>query len=147
MAKISNLLIHHTEGERPAPSEHVSISRTGGIVGDSHDGGRLNRQVLVSDARVLSQMRLAPGDLREQITAEGVPFDELAPGTRVLFGEAEAEVLGPCAPCLSIGEYLGVPDKEAFRDAMQQKRGMFVLFDAKSAGTKISVGDEIRVLQ
>lgn len=147
MAKVVNILLHHTETLPPRPVEDAVVSPNGGLVGDSHDGRRQHRQVLLTDAQLLSQLGLAPGDLREQITVEGLAVDGLAEGTKVAIGDAVAVVQGECAPCFTIGGYLGEEDVEAFRDKLIGKRGTFVLFDEASAGTSIAVGDEVKVLE
>ena len=147
MGQVLSILMHHTETLPPSPVDNAEVSSTGGLVGDSHDGGRAHRQVLLTDASVLDQKGLKPGDLREQITIAGLAVDPLSKGTLLAIGDAVAEVQGECAPCLTIGGYLGVEDVEAFRDEMVNKRGIFVAFKSDSAGKTIRVGDEVQVLQ
>lgn len=146
MASIRSLLIHHTETLPPRPVSDVSVSTTGGLVGDSHDGGRAGRQVLLSDAEVLAALGLSPGDLREQITVDGLAVDSLQEGSLLRVGSAVAEVMGECKPCLTIGAYLGVDDPEAFRDQMTGRRGMFIRFLPDHAGAVLQVGDPVEVV-
>jgi MOSC domain-containing protein YiiM len=96
------------------------------------------------DRSVLQDHDLAPGALREQLTVEGLPeLDSLPPGTRIAAGAGILEVIDSCAPCLVIGEYNGVEDREAFRQSLEGRRGMFVEFVEPA---EISVGDVVRVL-
>lgn len=145
MASIHKILLHHTETEPPRAVESARITPTGGIDGDSHASGREHRRVLATDLEVLGTMGLFPGDLREQITITGMQVDSLDEGVILQIGSARAKVLGPCAPCLTIGSYLGVADVESFRDQMTDRRGRFLLFEG-SDGVEISVGDEVRLL-
>lgn len=145
MASIHKILLHHTETQPPSAVESARITSSGGIEGDSHASGREHRRVLATDLAVLKDRGLSPGDLREQITITGMQVDSLDEGTILQIGSATAKVLGPCAPCLTIGAYLGVGDVEAFRDQMTDRRGRFLLFE-DSDGVQISVGDEVRLL-
>lgn len=144
MASIHKILLHHTETQPPRAVDSARITSTGGIDGDSHASGREHRRVLATDLEVLATMGLSPGDLREQITITGLQVDSLDEGSILQIGSARAKILGPCAPCLTIGSYLGVADVEAFRDQMTDRRGRFLLFE-ESDGIEISVGDEVRL--
>lgn len=145
MASIHQIHIHHTETALGRQVDKATVLQGGGIEGDSHSGGRPNRQVLVVSKAVLDEAGLNPGDLREQITVEGIDVDSLSEGTVLRFGDVTAEVLGECKPCLTIGGYLGVDDVEQFRDSMIGKRGMFVIFQNVAEGACIAVGDPVTV--
>lgn len=116
----------------------------GGIEGDVH-AHRPSRAVLVIDRATLDALHLAPGDLREEITIEGIPdVTNLPEDTELRIGGVTLRVNGPCDPCTHIGELLGVPDREAFRQSLLGRRGALCTVAAVSA--PIRVGDPVEVL-
>lgn len=143
MGKVVGLFLFEEEGAPPNAVETVYPASNGGFAGDRH-GVRSGRKILAADAAALGSLGLSPGAVREQITIDGIPgLDSLPVGTRLRAGKAIFEVTKPCAPCLVIGEYNGVEDKEAFRAALEGKRGIFVMFVEPGA---VSVGDEVSVV-
>ncbi|MFN2610339.1 MAG: MOSC domain-containing protein [Actinomycetota bacterium] len=143
MANIEALHLHEIETQKPRATGSVTITSGGGLEGDSHKDAREKRRVLVVDSSVLRVQGLTPGDLREQITVDGLAVDDLVVGSMIRIGAAQAIVVKPCEPCTTIGGYLGVDDVEAFRDSMKDQRGVFVLFREEDAGTQLYVGDEV----
>lgn len=143
MPSISAIHLHEVETQHPRPVQSAKITASGGIDGDSHE--RAGRKVLLVSSQVLTGMQLAPGDLREQLTIDGMDVNSLPEGSRLKIGAVSAVVQGECAPCLTIGAYLEVPDPEGFRGSLTDKRGRFVVFDPSSAGQTIHVGDEVEV--
>jgi len=141
---IAAILLHEEETKLPRAVPTAKIGASGALQGDSHSAAQPKRRLLATSKMHLDEAGLAPGDLREQIAVEGLDLDALPAGTKLRFGGAEAEVLGPCAPCLTIGGYLKVSDPEAFREKMTEKRGVFIRFD--SAGYELSVGDDVEVV-
>src|SRR5207302_11255564 len=70
----------------------------GGIEGDVH-AERTSRAVLVVDRATLDALRLSPGDLREEITIEGLPdVTNLPIDTELRIGGVTLRVNGPCQP-------------------------------------------------
>jgi MOSC domain-containing protein YiiM len=115
----------------------------GGLEGDVH-AGRSSRAVLVVDRATLDALQLRPGDLREEITIEGVPdVTNLPEDTELRIGGVTLRVNGPCDPCTHIGELLGVPDREAFRQSLFGRRGALCTVAAVSA--PIRVGDPVEM--
>ena len=116
----------------------------GGLVGDVH-AHRTSRAVLVIDRATLDALQLAPGDLREEITIEGLPdVTNLPVDTELRIGGVTLRVNGPCEPCTHIGELLGVPDPEEFRQSLLGRRGALCTVAAVSG--PIHVGDPVEVL-
>ena len=144
MAKVVSLQIHR---ERCAPVLRVDsvIGRVGGgVEGDSHVA-KARRAVLVVDRSTLDDLSLAPGDLREQITVEGVRgVTGLVPGTRLRVGGITLQVNGECEPCTHIGGMLEVDDPEAFRLSLVGRRG--AVCTVVEATAPASVGDPVEVL-
>ncbi len=116
----------------------------GGLEGDVH-ADRTSRAVLVVDRATLDALRLAPGDLREEITIEGLPdVTNLPVDTEIRVGGVRLRVNGPCEPCTHIGELLGLPDPEAFRLSLVGRRGALCTVSAVSG--PIRVGDLVELL-
>jgi MOSC domain-containing protein YiiM len=143
-AKVVSL---HVRTEKHGPPEPVSeaVARVGGgIEGDVH-GERTSRAILVIDRATLDALKLRPGDLREEITIEGLPdVTNLPEDSELRIGGVTLRVNGPCEPCTHIGELLGVPDREAFRVSLLGRRGALCTVVATTA--PIRVGDPVEVL-
>lgn len=146
---VISIQLHHTQGEPLSPVAEARAIVQRGLAGDSHSkrrpGGR--RQVVILDAATLDAFGLAPGDLREQITIRGLPDVTMLPvGTRLAIGEVVFEAAGECDPCHTIGGYLGVEDPEAFRQALDHRRGLLCRVAELSGEGWVRVGDAVRVL-
>jgi MOSC domain-containing protein YiiM len=128
----------------PTPVADVVGRVGGGLEGDVH-AHRSSRAVLVVDRTTLDALRLAPGDLREEITIQGLPdVTNLPVDSELRIGGVTLRVNGPCEPCTHIGELLGVPDREAFRESLLGRRGALCTVSAVSG--PIRVGDPVEVL-
>ena len=116
----------------------------GGIEGDVH-AERTSRAVLVVDRATLDALRLGPGDLREEITVEGMPdITNLPVDAELRIGTVTLRVNGPCEPCTHIGDLLGVADPEEFRRSLVGRRG--ALCTVVAAAGPIRVGDPVALL-
>jgi MOSC domain-containing protein YiiM len=128
----------------PTPVADLVGRVGGGLEGDVH-AHRSSRAVLVVDRTTLDSLRLAPGDLREEITIQGLPdVTNLPVDSELRIGGVTLRVNGPCEPCTHIGELLGVPDREAFRVSLLGRRG--ALCTVSSVSGPIRVGDPVEVL-
>ena len=128
----------------PTPVAEVVGRVGGGLDGDMH-AHRTSRAVLVADRATLDALHLAPGDLREEITIEGLPdVTNLPIDSEVRIGGVTLRVNGPCEPCTHIGELLGVPDREVFRQSLLGRRGALCTVSAVSG--PIRVGDPVELL-
>lgn len=143
----SRVIALHIRTEKhgtPTPVAEVIGRVGGGLEGDIH-AQRTSRAVLVVDRATLDALRLSPGDLREEITIEGLPdVTNLPVDSELRIGGVTLRVGGPCEPCTHIGELLGVPDREAFRQSLLGRRGALCTVSAVSG--PIRVGDAVEVL-
>lgn len=87
----------HREPIEPRPE--VSAQADFGLEGDAHARAGSQRQVLLIESETLSEFRVAPGALKENITTSGIVLAALAPGSRLQVGEAVLEITMDCAPC------------------------------------------------
>lgn len=142
--RVVSLQIRTSKHAVPTPVTEVVGRAGGGLEGDAH-AHRTSRAVLIIDRATLDALHLAPGDLREQITVEGVPdVTNLPVDTELRIGGVTLRVGGPCEPCTHIGELLGVPDREAFRQSLVGRRG--ALCTVTAASGPIRVGDGVEIL-
>jgi MOSC domain-containing protein YiiM len=142
--RVVSLHIRTEKHGAPMPVVEVVGRVGGGLEGDVH-AHRATRAVLVIDRATLDALDLAPGDLREEITVEGLPdVTNLPVDTELRVGGVTLRVNGPCEPCTHIGELLGVPDREAFRQSLLGRRG--ALCTVSAASGPIQVGDPVEVL-
>ena len=142
--RVTALHIRTEKHGTPTPVAEVVGRVGGGLEGDMH-AHRTSRAVLVIDRATLDALRLAPGDLREEITIEGLPdVTNLPVDSELRIGGVTLRVGGPCEPCTHIGELLGVADREAFRQSLLGRRGALCTVSAVSG--PIRVGDPVDVL-
>ena len=142
--RIVSLQLHREKGAAPTPVNAVTGRAGGGIEGDSHVN-KARRSVVVVDRSTLDDLGLRPGDLREQVTIEGLPnVTTLEPGTLLRLGGITLRVNGECDPCTHIGEMNGVDDPEVFRRALLGRRGAVCTVVAAEAVAH--VGDRVEVV-
>ena len=143
-ARIVALHLHERHGERPRAVNEVTGRVGGGIEGDSH-AHRVKRAVVIADRSAHDALGLQPGDLREQITVEGLAgVSLLAPDTEIRAGGITLRVNGEAEPCTHIGEMLGVADVLEFQALLAGRRGATCTVVAVDGPAR--VGDPVRVL-
>jgi MOSC domain-containing protein YiiM len=97
-----------------------------------------SRQVLLIDSETLEEFRLAPGQVKENITTRGLDLSGLVRGERLAIGDAVLEVTGPCDPCSRMDEI-----RTGLQQALQGRRGILCRV---VQGGRIRLGDGIRVV-
>lgn len=102
---------------------------------DDANAGRTKRQVLLIERDLLDEFQLPIGDVRENITVEGIKLAGMLAGMRLRVGQALLEATLDCAPCQFIED-----KRPGLRAAMEGKRG--TLFKVIEGG-EIKVGDAI----
>ena len=136
-AKVIHLQIKPTRG---APMQSVSTVEAVAEQGLRNDSqfGRSKRQVLIIERETLDEFGLPIGDVRENITVEGIKLSGLPAGTRMQVGGALLEVTMDCTPCKFIEA-----KRQGLRDQMAGRRG--TLFKVIEGG-EIKLGDEVRIV-
>ena len=124
-----------TRAPMGGPAEAVARADFG-LEGDRHARPGSRRQVLLVDAAVLRAEGLQPGDLRENVTVEGLPVDGLPVGTRLRIGAGVLlRVTKNCEPCSRMDEI-----RPGLQERLRGRRGTLT---AVEAGGVIRVGDAI----
>ena len=142
-ARVVGLHLHERHGEHPRAVAEVVGRVGGGIEGDSHVH-RAKRAVVIVDRSVHEALGLRPGDLREQMTIEGLPgVTTLPPGTEVRVGGITLRVNGEAAPCTHIGELVGTRDAAAFQASLAGRRGAECTVIAVDGPARIGDGVEV----
>ncbi len=144
MARVVSLQLHEGHGlpMRPVPQAEARVG--GGIEGDSH-AARTKRAVTVVDRSTHDAVGVQPGDLREQITVEGLPLlGSLPSGTVLRIGAITLRVNGPCDPCAHIGEMNGA-DPTQFQVLLEGRRGL--VCTVASADGPVRVGDPVSAME
>lgn len=138
MARVANLF---RAAKRRLPMEELQEARAVknvGFEGCAHARPGGKRQVLLVDLETLASMELAPGIIRENITTEGLPVNDLHLGQKLRIGPVQLEVRLVCEPCDELEKV-----RAGLKEAMRGKRGM--LCQVLSGG-HIRAGDAIEVL-
>ncbi len=135
-ATVVHLQLKPAEGApmKPVPS---ATAITGYGLKDDANAGSSRRQILIIERELLDEFRLPIGDVRENITVQGIQLAGMAAGTRVRVGNVLLEATLDCAPCQFIED-----KRPGLRAAMEGKRG--TLFKVIEGGD-INVGDVIRI--
>jgi MOSC domain-containing protein YiiM len=145
MAHVVSLQLHEGHGRpmRGVPEAQARVG--GGIEGDSH-AHRSKRAVTIVDRSTHDAVGVKPGDLREQITVDGMPsLGSLAEGALLRIGAITLRVNGPCDPCTHIGEMNGIADPDEFQSMLEGRRGL--VCTVVSAEGPVRVGDEVSVTE
>lgn len=108
-----------------------------GLQGDASFGHE-TRQILIMENETLAEFGLPAGDVRENMTVEGVQLAGLPAGARVRAGAVLLEVTMDCAPCQFIED-----KRPGLRAALQGRRG--TLFRVIEGGA-VRVDDKIAVV-
>lgn len=111
-----------------------------GLEGNRRSKAGSSRQVLLLERETLDELGLAPGDLRENITTEGIDLHSLGAGSRLRIGDQVVlEITQYCAPCSRLEEL-----REGLMREVSGRRGMLARV---VTGGPIALGDPIAVIE
>ena len=142
-------------GERGLPKTSVesAIVSYSGINGDFNryrqekHNGRPDWALLLIPFEMIEQLNqegwaIHPGDIGENITTIGIPYEDFSPDKKYRVGEIEIQISEPCTPCgsLKILAYIGKERWPEFKKTMQGRRGWYAKVLKEG---KISRGDLI----
>ncbi len=135
---ILNLHIARVKGTPSDPVQEATAISARGLEGDRSCLVNNARQVLVMDKETLDHFELAPGQIKENITTEGLDLSEAKPGQVFFIGdEVTMEVVGECEPC---GKMDAI--RMGLRQELNHRRGILAMV---ISGGPIEVGDSIRL--
>ena len=129
-----------TPGEHGLPKQPVASAwaTRHGFAGDHNNyreevlKGDTDQALLIVPIEVMRELNsegwpIQPGDFGENITTEGIPYEEFVPGLRYKIGGAVVQISKPCAPCTRLYSlpYVG-PDKgPTFLKTTLNRRGWY----------------------
>jgi len=135
---ITNIHIARIKGTPSDPVLGATALSGMGLEGDRSCSTENVRQVLFMDKETLDRMELAPGQIKENITTQGLDLTQAKAGQVFLLGgEVTMEVVGECEPC---GKMDAI--KPGLREELDGRRGM--LAKVINGGT-FKVGDAVRI--
>ncbi|GAC1622016.1 MAG: MOSC domain-containing protein [Candidatus Acidiferrum sp.] len=116
----------------------VRVLKDAGFEGCAHARPGGKRQVLLVDRETLADMQLIPGIIRENITTEGLPVNDLRIGQKLRIGRVQLEVRLVCEPCDQLEKV-----RDGLKETLRGKRGMLCRV---LSGGRIRSGDAIEIL-
>jgi len=146
-------------GERglPKPSVREAFVSFGGVAGDFNRYRHEEKQddpvmaLLIMPRETLVELDregwpVRSGDLGENLTTEGIPYDALVPGRRFRAGEMEFEVSKACTPCDNLYQlpYVGPARGPEFLKTMLDRRGWYACVVREG---RVRVGDRIEPVE
>ena len=135
---ITNIHIARVKGTPSDPVPDATALSGMGLEGDRSCSTENVRQVLFMDKETLDRMELVPGQIKENITTQGLDLTQAKAGQVFLLGrEVTMEVVGECEPC---GKMDAI--KPGLREELDGRRGM--LAKVINGGT-FKVGDAVRI--
>ena len=132
--KVTNLFIKSEKKQPLQARKNLQFRKAHGIEGDVNAHGASPRQVLVTRLEDSEPLHIKPGQLRENIVAEGLSLDQFQPGTELRIGDVKIRLTYQCEPCHTV-EHL-VDDLKK----LDNKRG---ILGVVVSGGEVKVGDEI----
>ena len=145
------------------PAESVRVT-TNGLEGDYNrfrthaKGGDPARAVMLMPIEMLRELNaegwpVQPGDMGENITSQGIPYNDFTIGARYQVGEAVIEIAEPCLACMNLASlpFIGEERGPAFiktltrmeGNALFNRRGWYAAVVQEGA---VSPGDTISPL-
>ena len=135
---ILNLHIARVKGTPSDPVQEATAISARGLEGDRSCLVNNARQVLVMDKETLDHFELVPGQIKENITTEGLDLSGAKPGHVFFIGdEVTMEVVGECEPC---GKMDAI--RMGLRQELNHRRGILAMV---ISGGPIEVGDSIKL--
>ncbi len=133
-ATVIHLQLKPAEGEPMKVVSSIEAIADYGLRDDAN-AGHTKRQVLIIERETLDAFNLPIGDVRENITVQGIQLAGTPAGTKLRMGQVLLEATLDCAPCQFIED-----KRPGLRAAMEGRRG--TLFKVIEGG-EIKIGDTV----
>ena len=135
---ITNLHIARVKGTPSDPVQEATALSGKGLEGDRSCKADNVRQVLFMDKETLDRFELEPGQIKENITTQGIDLTQAKAGQVFFIGDqVTMEVVGECEPC---GKMDAI--RPGLRDGLNHQRGMLAMV---INGGPIKIGDTVRI--
>ena len=85
------------------PLDDASLVK-GGLPGDRHFSKQSQRQLLLIENETLARLGLTPGQVKENLTMQGIDLGGFLAGSRLRVGDAEIEITRVGEPCSRMEE-------------------------------------------
>ena len=135
---ITDIHIARVKGTPSDPVQEATALSGQGIEGDRSCKADNVRQVLFMDKETLDRMELQPGQIKENITTQGIDLTQAKAGQVFFVGDdVTMEVVGECEAC---GKMDAI--KPGLREGLNGQRGMLAMV---INGGAFKVGDTVRI--
>lgn len=136
--KIVDIRLNVARRQPMSVVESAEVEAGVGLVGDRHAEAGSTRQILMMDKAVMDTLEVDPGQLRENITVEGVSLFGLKEGETLKVGDdLEFKIGELCDPCDNMDHI-----RPGLREKIEGQRGLFVT--PLGSGT-VKIGDDVTV--
>ena len=135
---ITHLHIARVKGTPSDPVQEATALSGMGLEGDRSCSADNVRQVLFMDKETLDRLELEPGQIKENITTQGIDLTQAKAGQVFFVGDGVTmEVVGECEPC---GKMDAI--RPGLREGLNGHRGMLAMV---INGGAIKIGDTVRI--
>ncbi len=137
--KIVDIRLNIASRQPMSVVESVEVKAGEGLVGDRHAKAGSSRQILLMDRAIMEALEVEPGQLRENMTVEGLSLFGLQKGQKLRMGDSLEFLIGElCDPCENM-DYI----RPGLRQKIEGQRGLFV---TPLGSGEVKVGDEVTVV-
>ncbi len=137
--KIVDIRLNIASRQPMSVVESAEVKAGEGLVGDRHAKPGSSRQILLMDRATLEALEVEAGQLRENMTIEGLPLFGLEKGQRLRVGDSlEFQVGELCDPCAYMEQI-----RPGLRATIEGQRGLFV---TPLGSGQLKVGDEVTIV-
>jgi len=134
---VQNLFIKQKRKAEMAIADSLNLVEDLGIVGDVNRDRLSPRQVLITCRADLEQLKIVPGELRENIVLDTADVSAFKPGAKLTFtGGVEIRLTFYCEPCKRIAH---------LADSIKSLEGKRGILGVVKAGGAIALQDQVRI--
>ena len=137
--KIVDIRLNIASREPMSVVERAEVKAGEGLVGDRHAKRESSRQILLMDRAIMDALEVEPGQLRENMTIEGLSLFDLEKGQKLRVGDSlEFQIGELCDPCQNMDRI-----RPGLRAKIEGQRGLFV---SPLGSGEVKLGDEVAIV-
>ena len=137
--KIVDIRLNIASREPMSVVDRAEVKAGEGLVGDRHAKRESSRQILLMDRTIMDALEVEPGQLRENMTIEGLSLFDLEKGQKLRVGDSlEFQIGELCDPCENMDHI-----RPGLREKIEGQRGLFV---TPLGSGEVKLGDEVTVV-